>query len=259
MIDTHSHIYLEEFDEDRKEVIQRAKDIGVQYIVLPNIDSSTLPRVHQVEKEESDYCFAAIGLHPTSVKENFKEELEVIKLELQQRKYIAIGEIGIDLYWDKKFYKEQEEAFCQQVEWAIEYELPILIHIRNSFEETINALSSYKNTKLSGVFHSFAGTIEEAEKILNFGKFKIGINGILTFKNSKLSKIIENIGLNHIVLETDAPYLAPVPFRGKRNESAYIYYICQHLANVLKKPMDEVDQQTTRNANEIFKLFCRDS
>ncbi|HOK36837.1 MAG TPA: TatD family hydrolase, partial [Paludibacteraceae bacterium] len=137
MIDTHSHIYLEEFDEDRKEVIQRAKDIGVQYIILPNIDSSTLPRVHQVEKEERDYCFAAIGLHPTSVKENFKEELEVIKSELQQRKYIAIGEIGIDLYWDKKFYKEQEEAFCQQVEWAIKYELPILVHIRNSFEETI--------------------------------------------------------------------------------------------------------------------------
>ena len=181
MIDTHSHIYSEEFDADRADVIQRAKDIGVTHIILPNCDSTTLPQMLKLENEYPDYCHAAIGLHPTSVKENFKEELAIIESELKRREWIAIGEIGIDLYWDKTFLNEQIVAFHQQINWALEYKLPIIIHVRNSFSETMTALAPYKNSGLTGVFHSFTGTQNEAREIIDFGGFLLGINGIVKY------------------------------------------------------------------------------
>lgn len=254
MIDTHSHIYSQEFDTDRAEVIQRAKEAGIQHIILPNVDSETLPRMLSLETEYPGYCFAAIGLHPTSVKENYLSELELVELELKRRDWIAIGEIGIDLYWDKTFLNEQIESFQQQVKWALEYELPIIIHVRNSFKETMEALTPFKNKGLRGVFHSFVGTIEEVQEILAFGGFKLGINGIITFKNSHLPSIISSIGLENILLETDSPYLTPVPYRGKRNESSYLMYVCNQISAILKLSKSEIMKETTKNAKIIFKL-----
>jgi len=254
MIDTHSHIYSEEFDADRNEVIQRAKNAGVKHIILPNIDSESLPRMLALEAEYPDYCHAAIGLHPTSVKSDYKIELEKVRSELKRRKYIAIGEIGIDLYWDKTFIEEQIEAFQQQIEWALEYDLPIIIHVRDSFNETIKALEPFKGTKLKGVFHSFTGSVSEAKQIIDFGSFKLGINGIVTFKNSGLFETLENIDVKNIVLETDSPYLTPAPFRGKRNESAYTQYICSQLAALYKINEKEIIDITTQNALNLFKI-----
>ena len=193
MIDTHSHIYSEEFDNDRDEVIQRAKDAGVKKIILPNVDSESLPRMLSLEKSYPDYCFAAIGLHPTSVKENYKSELDIIKNELSRRKYIAIGEIGVDLYWDKSFYNEQLIAFTQQLQWAIDYHLPVIIHVRDSFRETMSALEPFRGKGLRGVFHSFTGDVAQAEEIIDFGGFLLGINGIVTFKNSGLAETLKQI------------------------------------------------------------------
>lgn len=254
MIDTHSHIYSEEFDADRNEVIQRAKDAGVKHIILPNVDSESLPRMLALEAEYPYYCHAAIGLHPTSVKSDYKLELEKVHSELKRRKYIAIGEIGIDLYWDKTFIEEQIEAFQQQIEWALEYDLPIIIHVRDSFSETLETMKPYKGTKLRGVFHSFTGNIGEAKEINNFGGFKLGINGIVTFKNSGLSETLEKVDVKNIVLETDAPYLTPVPYRGKRNESAYIHYICSQLAAIYKISEKEIIDITSQNALNLFKI-----
>ena len=255
MIDTHSHIYDEAFDDDRSEVINRAKSVGVEHIILPNVDSDSLPRMLSLEAQYPDYCFAAIGLHPTSVKENYKEELSLVRSELERCKWIAVGEIGIDLYWDKTFYNEQVTAFQQQIEWALEYNLPIIIHVRDSFRETMTALAPYKNSGLRGVFHSFTGTQEDAEEILAFGGFKLGINGIVTFKNSGLNDVIRHVSLEHILLETDAPYLTPVPFRGKRNESAYIDYVCEKLAEIYGVSKVEIDKVTTKNAVELFSII----
>ena len=252
MLDTHSHIYDEAFDTDRSEAIDRAKVVGIERIILPNVDSKSLPRMLSLEAQYPDYCFAAIGLHPTSIKENYREELSLVRSELERRKWIAIGEIGIDLYWDKTFYNEQVTAFRQQIEWALEYHLPIIIHVRDSFQETMAVLSPYKNSGLRGVFHSFTGTMENAEEILSFGGFKLGINGIVTFKNSGLDNVIRQISPKHILLETDAPYLTPVPFRGKRNESAYIDYVCEKLAEIYSASKQEIDKITTRNAVELF-------
>lgn len=252
MIDTHSHIYSEEFDADRNEMILRAKENGITKIILPNIDTESLERMLALEAEEPDFCFAAIGLHPTSVKADYENELETVKQELKRRKYIAVGEIGIDLYWDKTFLKEQTKAFQTQIEWAIEYDLPIIIHVRDSFRETINAIGPYKGEKLRGVFHSFTGNAEDANEIFELGDFYIGINGIVTFKNSTLSQILPHIPLNRILLETDAPYLAPVPFRGKRNESAYIAFVRDKLAEIYKMPIDEIDRITTQNGENLF-------
>ncbi|HOF98282.1 MAG TPA: TatD family hydrolase [Paludibacteraceae bacterium] len=254
MIDTHAHIYSEEFDADREKVIERALKRGIEHIILPNIDLQSLQPMLQLEASHPDICHAAIGLHPVSVKENFAETLNFLKFKLQQHNYIAIGEIGIDLYWDKTYQNEQIEAFCQQIEWALEWELPVIIHVRDSFKETMQALEPYRNKKLRGVFHSFTGTIEEANQIITFGGFKIGINGILTFKNSELSKTVSQIETEYLVLETDAPYLSPVPFRGKRNEPAYLSYICEQLALILGKTSEEVEFITTQNAKKLFKL-----
>ena len=253
MIDTHSHIYSEEFDTDRAEVIQRAKDIGVQHIILPNVDSESLPRMLQLEAEYPDFCYACIGLHPTSVNAEYKNELKLVESELERRKYLAIGEIGIDLYWDKSFLNEQVIVFQQQLEWALKYNLPVIIHVRNSFAETMEAMKPFLGKGLKGVFHSFTGTNHEAQEIINLGGFLLGINGIVTFKNSGLDKTLTNIDIQNIILETDSPYLTPVPFRGKRNESAYINIIAECVSGIYNLNKTEVIETTTRNAKILFK------
>lgn len=254
MIDTHAHIYDQAFDADRTAVVERAIAAGVQKIILPNIDGSTIEGMLALEANYPGICYAAIGLHPTSVKENYQDELALVEAELKRRKYIAVGEIGIDLYWDSTFQKEQIIAFQQQVEWALDYNLPIIIHLRNSHQEVMQALQPYKNKGLKGVFHSFGGSIKEAHDILNFGGFFIGINGVVTFKNANLGDVLKQVELKHLLLETDAPYLTPVPFRGKRNESAYIIHIAQKLAEIYNINIDEVIAQTTQNAQSLFQL-----
>ena len=253
MIDTHSHIYSEEFDSDRNEVILRAQKAGVTKIILPNVDSESLPRMLQLESEYPGYCFAAIGLHPTSVKENYAEELAIVKKELERREYIAIGEIGIDLYWDKSFLKEQVQVFAQQIEWALEYHLPVIIHVRDSFRETMDVLEQFRGKGLEGVFHSFTGTIDQATEIIDFGGFYIGINGIVTFKNSGLDAVVEKIDAQYLLLETDAPYLTPTPFRGKRNESEHLTLIAAKLATIFNINFNQITEITTENAYKLFK------
>ena len=254
MIDTHSHIYSEDFETDRSESIKRAIEVGVEHIILPNCDSGTLPQMLALEAEYPAYCHAAIGLHPTSVKENYSEELVLVKSELERRSWIAVGEIGIDLYWDKTFLKEQIFAFQQQIEWALEYHLPVIIHVRDSFRETMEALEPFKNRGLKGVFHSFTGSLEDASEIIEFGGFLLGINGIVTFKNSGLAEVVRQIDLKCILLETDSPYLTPVPHRGKRNESAYTLLVSNKLAEVYNCSHQQIDEQTTRNAKSLFAI-----
>ena len=252
MIDTHSHIYSEEFDSDRDEVILRAQHAGVTKIILPNVDSDTLPRLLELEARYPDYCYAAIGLHPESVKEDYLKQLEIIKAELERRKYIAVGEIGIDLYWDKNYQTEQIRAFQTQVEWAIELNLPVIIHVRNSHRETIDTLKHYAGSGLKGIFHCFGGTPEEADEIFSLGDFKLGIGGVVTFKNSGLADSLMHIPLEKLVLETDSPYLTPAPFRGKRNESAYTVLVAEKLAQVYDMSVGEIDRITTENACSVF-------
>ena len=252
MIDSHSHIYSEEFDADLDLVIQRSKDMGIEKIIMPNIDSTSLPRMLKTETEYPNFCYATIGLHPTSVKENYLQELEIVKSELERRKYIAIGEIGIDLYWDKTYINEQIIVFKKQIEWALEYNLPIIIHVRDSFRETMEVLSEFKNRGLKGVFHSFTGSIHEAKEIIEFGGFFMGINGIVTFKNSNIQDTVKEIGLKWIILETDAPYLTPIPFRGKRNESSYLSFICKYLSTNLSISTEIIAKKTTENCMALF-------
>ncbi|MDD3320811.1 MAG: TatD family hydrolase [Paludibacter sp.] len=254
MIDTHSHIYSEEFDADRAEVIQRAKDAGITQIILPNIDSESMPRMLALEAEYPDFCHAAIGLHPTSVKSDYESELKIVESELGKRKYVAIGEIGIDLYWDKTFLKEQIKVFQKQLSWALKYDFPVIIHVRNSFKETMEVLEPLKGSELKGVFHSFTGSQNEANEILSYGGFKLGINGIVTFKNSGLSETLKSIDLENIILETDSPYLTPAPYRGKRNESAYVQYVCEKLADIYNLNVSKVDEITTQNALDLFEI-----
>ena len=254
MIDTHAHIYAEEFDADRPEMIQRASDAGVAHIILPNIDAESLPRMLALEAAYPSFCHAAIGLHPTSVKENYEQELALVRSELERRSYIAIGEIGIDLYWDKTFLNEQLIAFRTQLDWALEYQLPVIIHVRDSMEVTLEAMEPYRGKGLRGVFHSFTGDASDVEAILSFGGFLFGINGIVTFKNTHLRELIPQMGINNIVIETDAPYLSPVPYRGKRNESAYLTYMVNTLATALNQSAEEIDQKTTENALALFNL-----
>lgn len=254
MIDTHSHIYSEEFDADRAETVQCAKEAGITHIILPNCDSGTLPQMLALEAAYPDYCYAAIGLHPTSVKENYEEELALIESELKRRSWIALGEIGIDLYWDKTFLPQQIKAFQLQIKWALQYNLPVIIHVRDSFQETMKALEPFKNKGLRGVFHSFTGTLEEAQEIITFGGFKLGINGIVTFKNSGLASVVEKIDLKHILLETDSPYLTPAPHRGKRNESAYTQLVANKLAEIYNCSPELIDEQTTLNAKSLFAI-----
>jgi TatD DNase family protein len=254
LIDTHSHIYLPEFDEDRTEVVSRAKAAGVTHIILPNVDKETLEPMWALEATDPAYFSATIGLHPTSVSAEYMQELSWVKSELDRRPYRAIGEVGIDLYWDKTFREEQIAAFEQQLQWAIDYDLPVIIHQRDAFEDTIACVEKYNCDKLRGIFHSFGDSIESAHRILSLGNFYLGINGVVTFKNSKLSTVLEQLSPENLVLETDAPYLTPVPYRGKRNESAYVMLVAQKLAEVYQKTVDDIIDITSRNATELFRL-----
>lgn len=251
LIDTHTHIYLEEFDEDREEMIQRALDSGVEQFFLPNIDSSSITRMLDLEEAYPGRCFAMMGLHPCSVKENFKEELAIVREWLDERPFCAVGEIGIDLYWDKTFLEQQKEAFLIQVDWAKELGVPIVIHSREATDILIELVEQAKDERLTGVFHCFSGTEEQARRIIGLG-FYLGIGGVVTFKNAGLDKVMEKAGLEHVVLETDSPYLAPVPRRGKRNESAYVRLVAEKLAAIKGISFREVAEVTTKNAERLF-------
>jgi len=252
--DTHSHIYLPDFAEDRTQILERAKQADVHKIFMPNIDSGSVEAMLSLSKAYPDTCYPMMGLHPTSVKENVEEELAIVEKLLKEHRFIAIGEIGVDLYWDTTFAPEQEEAFRYQVNMAKKYHLPIVIHARESFDVLFKLLDKLYEPSLKGVFHCFTGTQKQAEKIVNDYGFKLGIGGVLTFKNSGLSDEIKNIGMEHIILETDAPYLAPVPYRGKRNEPSYIPLIAQKLAQVKNLTVEEIAEITSVNARELFNI-----
>ncbi|HOY19813.1 MAG TPA: TatD family hydrolase [Haliscomenobacter sp.] len=252
IIDTHAHLYAEEFNEDRREMIQRALDAGVSQMYLPNIDSTSIEGMLALETEYPGQCLAMMGLHPCYVKDNYLEELATVKSWLEKRSFPAIGEIGIDLYWDKTHVREQEEAFLTQVEWAKEYDLPIVIHSRESMDLILDLLQPIRHERLRGIFHCFSGSVQQAEAAIAMG-FLLGIGGVLTFKKSGLDAVLAHIDLQHLVLETDAPYLAPTPFRGKRNESANLTKVCEKLAEVKGVPMDEVAEITSTNAVNLFK------
>ncbi len=250
-IDTHTHLYSEEFNADRNAVILSAINLGVEKLFLPNVDSSSIQGMLELEQQFANHCFPMMGLHPCSVKENYLEELTIIKSWLDKRRFFAIGEIGMDLYWDKTFVKEQEWVFRQQIEWAMEFNYTIVIHCRNAFDEIFAVLKSYPKLP-KGIFHCFSGTFEQAKHILDLGNFKLGIGGVITFKNSGLDKVVEQLSIHNIVLETDAPYLAPNPHRGKRNESAYIPLVAQKIADLKQLSLEDVALITTKNAEEIF-------
>lgn len=249
--DTHTHLYSEQFDEDRAEMIQRAKDIGVSRFFIPAIDSSYTNRMLDLEQNYTEDVFLMMGLHPTSVKENYKNELAHVKEWIDKRDFIAIGEIGIDLYWDKTFLPQQQEAFKTQIQWAKEKNLPIVIHCRDAFDEIFEVLETEKDEKLFGIFHCFTGTLEQAKKAISYN-MKLGIGGVATFKNGKIDKFLNQIDIKHIVLETDSPYLAPTPYRGKRNESSYIKQVVEKLAIIYQCSFEEIAEITTRNSKDIF-------
>ncbi|MDF1865851.1 MAG: TatD family hydrolase [Saprospiraceae bacterium] len=251
LIDTHTHLYLNQFDKDRDETIQRAIESGVEQFFLPNIDSETIDSMFQLEAKYPERCFAMMGLHPCSVKENYKEELAIAKEWLDKRPFCAVGEIGIDLYWDKSFFEQQKEAFLTQIEWAKALDLPIVIHSREATDIIIELLEEVKDQKLRGIFHCFGGSLEQANKIIDLG-FYLGIGGVLTFKKSGLDKVIPHVPLERIVLETDSPYLAPTPFRGKRNESAYVRLVAEKLTTVTGVTFKEISKITSKNALNIF-------
>lgn len=254
IIDTHSHIYSEEFDNDLSDVINRAKQAGVEKILLPNIDIESLDRLHAVADRYDGYCIPMMGLHPTSVKEDYMHQLEVIREQLDKKKYIAIGEIGIDLYWDKTFEKEQRYTFEEQLRWSIEFDLPVAIHSRDAIAECVECIKNVSAEKLRGVFHSFGGTETELRDILDLKNFLLGINGVVTFKNSTLPTVLQETDLSHIIIETDSPYLAPVPYRGKRNESSYTVNVVERLAGIYNISPEEVGEITTKNAKDLFSL-----
>jgi TatD DNase family protein len=253
MIDTHAHIYADEFDDDIASVVSRAKVAGIKRILMPAIDTETHARMLKLENDLSGYCLSMMGLHPCSVKANYLDELKVIEQYFNERKFIAVGETGLDFYWDLSFKEQQYEAFHQQAEWALHYNLPLVIHSRNSTNECIEVVQQHQKGGLKGVFHCFSGTAEQARKIVDLG-FYLGIGGVLTFKNAGLDKAIADIDLKHIVLETDAPYLAPVPFRGKRNECGYILYVAEKLAELKGVTVNEIESNTTDNAQKLFGL-----
>ncbi len=253
LIDTHTHLYVEEFDEDRSAVFQRALTLGIKQFYLPSIDSASTQRMFDLEAAYPDHVQLMMGLHPSYVKENAAEELAHVKQHLDQRAFAAIGEIGIDLFWDKTFIKEQQYAFGLQVEWAKEKNLPIVIHCREAFDEVFEVLESHRDDTLNGIFHCFTGTLEQAKRALDFN-LKLGIGGVVTFKNGKIDQFLDQIPLESIVLETDAPYLAPVPYRGKRNESSYLIKVVQKLADIYHVSPEKIADMTTNSALSIFKI-----
>lgn len=256
LVDSHSHLFLEEFSEDLPQVIERARLAGVTHIFMPNIDSTTVDSMLRVCSEYKGYCFPMMGLHPTSVNADYKKELDIVARYLETSEdYVAVGEIGMDLYWDKTYLQEQEIVFRQQIEWALEYDLPVVIHCREAFEPIYRILSSYKSEPLKGIFHSFTGTSEEASRILEFPNFYIGINGVVTFKKSPLPEVVAQIPVGRIVLETDSPYLTPVPNRGKRNESANIKDTLLKVAAVYAASPEEVGAITSENSLKVFGIL----
>lgn len=251
LTDTHTHLYSEQFDHDIDEVMMRAKDAGIRRFFLPAIDREHYPAMFRLQEKYPDEVFLMSGLHPTSVKENFREELDFVRAQLQTGRYCAIGEIGIDLYWDKTFFKEQVEAFNIQIDWAIKQGLPIVIHSRESFDEIFEVLEDYKGQGLGGIFHCFTGDEQQARRAIDMG-FYLGIGGVLTFKNGGIDKYMDRISLEHLVLETDSPYLAPKPYRGKRNESGYLIQVLKRLAELHGVEEKEIAQITTENSKRIF-------
>lgn len=251
LIDTHAHLYLKQFKQDRAAVMQRAKDNGIQEFYLPNIDSTSIEDLLQLEAAYPASCFAMMGLHPCSVNENYQAELNIVKEWLNKRPFCAVGEIGLDLHWDTTFFEQQKKAFRQQIQWAIELDVPIVIHSRKSTWEVIEILKEERHPKLRGIFHCFGGSVEEAQAIIDLG-FYLGIGGVVTFKKAGLDKTLEEVDLKHLVLETDAPYLAPVPYRGKRNESAYIKLIAERISAIKEVSIEKVAAITSQNAKNIF-------
>lgn len=251
--DTHTHLYSEQFNEDRNDVIQRALDADVSRFFIPAIDSTYLDSMLQLEKDFPENTFLMMGLHPTHVKENVEEELAFVKNWLDKRTFYGVGEIGIDLYWDKTFLKQQQYAFRQQIKWAKEKKLPIAIHCRDAFDEIFEILEEEKGADLFGIFHCFTGNLKQAKQAISYN-MKLGIGGVVTFKNGKIDQFLNEIPLEHIVVETDAPYLAPTPFRGKRNETSYITKVVEKLADIYQISNEEVAKTTTQNSKDIFGI-----
>lgn len=252
LIDTHTHLYSEEFKEDREEMIQRALDLNVKKFFVPAIDTSYFEAMTKVKENFPEYVHLMMGLHPCSVKpETYQSELDFVYNQLLTDQYVAVGEIGVDLFWDTSTLTIQQEAFQQQIQWAKQFDLPINIHCRDAFDETFEVLEKEKHN-LSGIFHCFTGTLDQANHAIALG-LKLGIGGVSTFKNGKIDQFLNEIPLEHIVLETDSPYLAPVPYRGKRNESAYVSLIAEKLATIYHTSLEEIAQQTSKNALEVFK------
>jgi TatD DNase family protein len=251
LVDTHSHLYLKEFDNDLVQVIERAMNAGVKKIYLPAIDSSVIDDMLELEKKHPGLFVPMMGLHPCSVKENFMHELEIVQEWLTKRSFVAIGEIGLDFYWDRTFVDQQYEAFKKQMEWAIQYNLPIVIHTRNAMQETIDTVKPFAAKGLRGIFHCFGDSVEKAQQIIDMG-FYLGIGGVVTYKKAGLDEVLRHISMEHLVLETDAPYLTPVPFRGKRNESSYTRIIAEKIAEIKQVSLEEVAAITTTNAEKIF-------
>jgi TatD DNase family protein len=251
LIDTHCHLYLPEFKDDLQDVIRKAKDLGVKKFYLPAIDSDVIEDMLTLEKSFPGECFAMMGLHPCSVKGNYKDELRIIEEWIAKRKFCAIGEIGLDLFWDTSFSIQQYEAFTLQMQWALEKGMPIVIHTRKAMQETIDAVKPFAAKGLRGIFHCFSGTYENAMEIIDM-QFLLGIGGVLTYKNAGLDEVIQKIDMNHLVLETDSPYLSPVPYRGKRNESGYLEFIVKKLAAIKNIDVEEVAAITTLNTEKLF-------
>ena len=253
LIDTHTHLYLNAFDNDREAMVQRAVASGVKYMFLPNIDSESAAGMHALAGRFPENCFPMMGLHPTSVKGNYRDELALVEKLLKENTYWGIGETGIDLYWDKTFYREQVESFNRHIDLALDYDLPLVIHARESFDEIFRVLENRDIKGLRGVFHCFTGNLEQAKRAIGLG-FVLGIGGVLTYPKSGLDQVVAATGIDHLILETDAPFLPPVPHRGKRNESAYVIHVADRLAEVLGMHVDEVAEITTANASELFNL-----
>lgn len=251
--DTHSHIYSEEFSQDRSEMMLRAFEAGVKRIFVPSIDSTYTEKMYEIEKQYPENVFLMMGLHPTYVKENYEEELAFVEQELGKRKFYAIGEIGIDLFWDKTFLGQQKIAFKRQIQLAKKYKLPINIHCRDAFDEVFEVLETEKGNDLFGIFHCFTGTYEQALQAISYN-LKLGIGGVATFKTGKIDQFLSEIDIKNIVLETDSPYLAPVPFRGKRNESSYTKLVAEKLAGIYNLRLEEIAKITTENSKAIFGI-----
>lgn len=252
LIDTHAHIYDSELKGNFSEMRANWKSENVEYVLMPNIDSDSIPSMHHISKD-CEECLPMMGLHPCYVKDDYLNQLWVVENNLKVNSYSAVGEIGIDLYWDKTYAEEQEIAFLKQIDWALEYDLPIVIHSRDSLDLTIDLVTSKQNGKLKGVFHCFNGSVEQAKQIMDIG-FYMGIGGVLTYKNSGLGDTVAQLPLTHLVLETDSPYLSPAPYRGKKNQPAYLRYICQKVAEVKSMSYDNIALETTKNAKKLFGL-----